>query len=73
MSEQRPQPGFGDYLTIRKAAERLGVSIETLRNWDRAGKLKPFRHPLNRYRLYRREDLEALLRRTTEEGEQPSF
>jgi MerR family transcriptional regulator, copper efflux regulator len=72
MSERRPELGFGDYLTIRQAAERLGVSVETLRNWDRAGKLKAFRHPLNRYRLYRREDLEALLRRTTERGEQSS-
>ena len=52
---------FGDYLTIGAAAALLGVSIETLRNWDRADKLKPIRHPLNDYRLYRREDLERLL------------
>lgn len=50
-----------DYLTVAQAAEYLGVSPSTLRNWDRSGKLKARRHPLNRYRLYRREDLDRLL------------
>jgi DNA (cytosine-5)-methyltransferase 1 len=52
---------LSEYLTISEAAELLGVSAWTLRNWDRTGKLKPHRHPVNRYRLYRREDLEILL------------
>ena len=56
-------PAFADYLTIGDAAVVLGVSIETLRNWDRQDKFKPIRHPLNGYRLYRRDDLEALLER----------
>ncbi len=61
---------LGDYLTIGEAAALLGVSIETLRNWDRADKFKPVRHPLNGYRLYRRDDLETLLRQTaTGKGE----
>ena len=51
-----------NYVTVKGAAAFLGVSPKTLRNWDRAGKLKPVRHPLNQYRLYRREDLEAFLR-----------
>lgn len=50
-----------DYLTIHEAAELLGVSASTLRAWDRAGKLTAIRNPMNRYRLYRREDLEAFL------------
>jgi MerR family copper efflux transcriptional regulator len=49
------------YLTVKEAAAYLGVAPDTLRNWDRAGKLTPGRHPLNRYRLYRREDLERIL------------
>jgi DNA-binding transcriptional MerR regulator len=40
------------HLTISEAANFLGVSISTLRNWDRQGKLKPRRHPLNGYRMY---------------------
>lgn len=51
------------YLTVGEAADELGVSRSTMRNWDKAGKLKPRRHPLNGYRLYRRSDLEDLLRR----------
>lgn len=53
---------FADCLTIGEAAEYLGVSTATLRNWDRSGKLKPRRHPQNGYRIYLHEDLEAVLR-----------
>jgi excisionase family DNA binding protein len=55
-------PSLADYLTVGEAADALGVSRGTLRNWDKAGKLKPRRHPLNRYRLYSRADVEALLK-----------
>ncbi len=50
-----------DYLTIREAASFLGVSPNTLRNWERSGKITTHRHPLNGYRLYKQTDLEALL------------
>ncbi|MGA2258942.1 MAG: helix-turn-helix domain-containing protein [Thermoguttaceae bacterium] len=50
-----------DYLTVSEAANFLGVSAATLRNWDRAGKVKATRHPVNGYRLYRKEDLSNLL------------
>jgi MerR family transcriptional regulator, copper efflux regulator len=59
---------LNDYLTITEAAILLGVSPDTLRNWDRADRLKPLRHPINGYRLYRREDLEAFLRRVSRGG-----
>lgn len=50
-----------DYLRIGEAAEFVGVSAQTLRNWEMAGKLPAYRNPLNRYRLYKREDLIRLL------------
>lgn len=50
-----------DYLTVAQAANVLGVSASTLRNWDRRGKLCALRHPVNTYRLYRRADLDHLL------------
>jgi excisionase family DNA binding protein len=50
-----------DYLTVGEAAEYLGVSASTLRNWDRAGKVQAIRHPVNGYRLYRKEELANLL------------
>jgi len=49
------------YLTISKAARFLGVSPATLRNWDRTGKLKATRHPINGYRLYSTEQLCTLM------------
>src|SRR5262245_15692955 len=52
---------LGEYLTVGEAAQFLGVSTWTLRNWDRTGKLTPLRHPKNGYRIYRHEDLEAVL------------
>ena len=55
-----------EYLTVKAAAAFLGVCPSTLRNWDRAGKLRPRRHPMNRYRLYRRDELEAILRSVNE-------
>lgn len=51
-----------EYLTIKEAAEFLGVSPSTLRNWEREGKLTTHRNPVNSYRLYRKEDLEQLLK-----------
>jgi len=50
------------YITIKKAAKLLHVTPLTLRNWDKTGKLKPYRHPLNKYRLYRLDQIELFLR-----------
>lgn len=50
-----------DYLRIKEAAEFLGVSAGTLRNWDRAGKIPSRRHPISGYRLFKKADLEAFL------------
>ena len=44
-------------LTIKEAAALLGVSEMTLRRWDSSGKFPARRHPLNRYRLYHRQDV----------------
>jgi len=62
MPEQRSTPSFAEYLTVGEAAQFLGVSPWTLRNWDKAGRLKPTRHPKNGYRIYRHEDLAAVLK-----------
>ena len=52
-----------ELLTIAEAAKFLGVSVSTLRNWDKGGKLKPTRHPINGYRLYNYSELLALKQR----------
>lgn len=48
------------YLQVKEAAEFLGVSPNTIRNWGRDDKLPEYRHPLNNYRLYRKTDLMRL-------------
>jgi DNA-binding transcriptional MerR regulator len=55
-------PKFNDYITIKRAADFLGVSPNTLRNWGASGKLNEHRNPINGYRLYRVADLEKLLK-----------
>ncbi len=57
---------LSDYLTIKEAADFLSVSPNTLRNWGRDGKVNMHRHPVNGYRLFRREDLQDLLDRAAE-------
>jgi len=49
-----------DYMTVMEAAKILGVNPETLRRWDRTGKLKAKRNPMNNYRLYSVQDIEKL-------------
>ena len=49
------------YLSPKNAAKYLGVSTSTLRNWDREGKLKALRNPLNGYRNFAKKDLDELI------------
>lgn len=61
-----------ELLTIKAAAEALGVSEQTLRRWDKAGKLQAKRHPINGYRLYPRGQVLELYRRIHAEPEATS-
>lgn len=61
---------ISSYLMIKEAAEFVGVTPNTLRNWEKDKKIKSYRNPLNGYRLYKKEDLIALLNSITPSGEQ---
>ncbi len=61
-ANENEEQRLADYLTVKEAAAFLGVSPSTLRNWDKEGKLEANRHPVNGYRLYRKADLEVLLK-----------
>ena len=52
---------LSNYIHVKEAAELLGVCGDTLRRWDKAGKLQSVRHPINQYRLYNREQIEKLV------------
>ncbi len=51
------------YYTIKQAAKIIGVTPLTLRNWDKKGKLRAYRHPVNNYRAYKPDQLELFLRK----------
>ena len=51
-----------EFLQVTDAARLLGVATNTIRNWGRIDKLPEYRHPVNNYRLYRRRDLERMLK-----------
>ena len=48
------------YLRVKEAAKVLGVSPNTVRAWGAAGKIPEYRHPANRYRMYKQADLERI-------------
>ena len=50
------------YLRVKEAAALLGVSPNTIRAWGGEGKIPEYRHPINRFRLYKRVELERVLR-----------
>jgi excisionase family DNA binding protein len=57
---------LSEYVKVAEAAEILGVSQGTVRAWSEAGKIPMHRNPANGYRLFRRAELEAFLRRISE-------
>ena len=48
-------------ISIKEASQMLGVTPLTLRNWDKSGKLRAMRHPMNNYRVYKADEIEHLL------------
>ncbi|MHC4084448.1 MAG: MerR family transcriptional regulator [Planctomycetota bacterium] len=52
---------LSDYVLTAEAAQILGVSVNTVRNWARDGKIPHHRNPANGYRMFRRNDLEMFL------------
>lgn len=56
--------GLPKLLTIRQTAEVLNVHMETLRRWDKSGKLRAIRINKRGDRRYKPEDLEKLMKTT---------
>jgi excisionase family DNA binding protein len=59
------------YLMVQEVARLLGVTPLTIRNWDARGKLAAYRHPVNNYRMYKVEDVEAIIRQMEMSREKP--
>jgi excisionase family DNA binding protein len=52
-----------EYVKTAEAAEMLGVAQNTLRKWAERGDIPMCRNPANGYRLFKRRDLAAFLKR----------
>jgi DNA (cytosine-5)-methyltransferase 1 len=50
------------YYSLSEAAKVLGKSKETLRRWDRDGKLNAVREPVSNYRVYKKQDIDSLVK-----------
>jgi DNA (cytosine-5)-methyltransferase 1 len=57
------------YLTLSEVSELLGKNKETLRRWDREGKLVAVREPVSNYRRYRRDQVESLFPDLSDQNE----
>jgi len=51
-----------EFLRVAEAAELLSVAPNTVRAWGASGKLPEYRHPANNFRLFKRSDIERMLR-----------
>lgn len=51
------------FVTVKEAARLLDVVPNTVRAWGAAGRITEYRHPVNNYRLYKRNELEDVLRK----------
>lgn len=54
-----------DLMTIGQASEYLGVSIDTLRRWEKKGKLESYRSP-GGHRYFKKNDLDSVFGRKYE-------
>lgn len=61
------------YYSIKDAANKLGVNAETLRRWDKAGKLKATRLSNNSYRWYSIEIINKIIKEGFQEEEVKRF
>lgn len=51
---------MSEYITLAEASELIGKSKETLRRWDREGKLTAVREPMSNYRMYNKSQVQLL-------------
>lgn len=49
-----------NYLTLSETSELIGKSKETLRRWDKEGKLTALREPVSNYRIYKKVEVQTL-------------
>lgn len=53
---------INNYYSISEAAKLLGKTTDTLRRWDKNGTLEALREPISKYRIYKKEDINNLIK-----------
>ena len=64
---------MNEYMTLSEVSEYIGKSKETLRRWDKDGKLPAVREPMSNYRVYRKSDVDTLYFDFLDENIQDTF
>jgi predicted site-specific integrase-resolvase len=59
-------PVRDEFVLVKEAADLLGVCPNTIRSWGSSGKLTEYRHPVNNFRIFKKDEIECLLQRLTE-------
>ncbi len=54
-----------EFVLVKEAAELLGVCPNTIRSWGESGRLTEYRHPVNSYRMFKKKEIERLLKEMT--------
>lgn len=49
-----------EYISTKKAADFLGISLRTIQRWDKKSHLKSYKHPFNGYKYYKIEELKSI-------------
>ncbi len=49
----------GKWMTVNEIAKELSVHPDTIRRWEKKGRIKCVRHPVNNYRLFLIQNLEG--------------
>ena len=57
---------INEYMTVKEAAEFIGVCKHTLRKLTDKKKIKSHRNSMNNFRMYKKEDLLKILERIEE-------
>lgn len=60
-----------EFVFVKEAAEMLGVCPNTIRAWGESGQIVEYRHPVNRYRMFKRKELEKLIKQMNQPVKRP--
>jgi len=55
-----------EFVLVSEAAEMLGVCPNTIRSWGANGNITEYRHPVNDYRMFKRQEIERLINKMRE-------